>query len=523
LEQISPKARVARGATYLFIQGFLNALLGVIYVIVLYRTLGDEHPEELGIFALIFFILSLPQVFGTFALQSVAGKYIPQYISEDSLDKAKSVVVRILQIGALASAVSFSAIFLSAEWLSAEMLGTTYYTEILRIVALTSVFNIFYVLVSGFLQGLQKIRDLALINLAYTVAQNFVGILLLLAGWRLYAVVYGWLTGLAIASATGVILTAKYIGLSGRAHPVKPLFKFSLPLYLSGVIGFLMTWVDQLILVYYLGVVVLGIYNVAVRASVVPTIFSTSIITALFPQLSALYTKEGFSSLKDAFRVSSRYSVLVGFPLIVGLMVLSKPVVILFTGGGLYTEAILPLIIISIAALMSTLTIAAGPILLTLEKTRIVSLLSIISVILSAFLSYFTLVFLGLGMAGTAWARTIATIVGVALSLYVLNRVVPISFDKEALWKASVASLLMVFTILALDFARMVVSTASYGFLEIQLRLFPIYLISAGLVYIISIIALIAIKKRDIELVEEYLPRKFKRVAAWLERFAANE
>jgi len=530
LTQLAPKARVARGATYLFIQGFAQSLLGVVFFIVLARALSDR-PEEMGVFALLVFVLSLPLIFGTFALPSAAIKYISQYVAENNLDKAKSVVARALQIGLLSSAVAFGLLFIPAEWLSTLMFKTANYALVLRIVALASVFNILYVLASGFLQGLQKMRDVAAIGLAYTIVQYSVSIFLLYLGWRLYAVVYGWLVGLFVFSIAGLIITAKHLGIFGKPHQIKPLFRFSIPIYGAGVFSYLVGWIDQLILVSYLSLLpggaseaqrILGIYYVAVRASAVPNLFATSLITALFPQLSELYTKQGFNSLRDAFHISARYSVLIGFPLMVGLATLARPAIILFAGLK-YIEAADPLIIISIAALAGTLGVAIGPILMTLERTNIVSLLTMVSVVLSVFLSYFALAYLGLGMIGAAWARTIASIIGLVLSLYVLKRYILISFDKDALWKSSVASVFMVLAIVALDLTRKLLSSDSYEFLVISARALPIYVVVGGLAYFLALVALRAIKKHDIELVEEYLPKNLKQMAAWLERIAVAD
>jgi len=169
------------------------------------------------------------------------------------------------------------------------------------------------------------------------------------------------------------------------------------------------------------------------------------------------------------------------------------------------------------------LGIATGPILMTLERTKIVSLLAIVSVSLSVLLSYSALAVLGLGMIGTAWARTFASIIGLMLSLYVLTRFVPVSFDKEALWKASVASILMVIAIVGLDVVRMFLSPSSYEFLQLRLHLLPIYVIVGALAYFASMVGLRAIKKQDVELIYEYLPKKMKWVADWLSRIAMVE
>jgi len=519
LTDLRPTARVARGATYLFVQGFLTTMVGVVYFVVLAHTFSDV---EMGIFALLSFILALAQVLGTFALQSAAVKFIAQHLAENDLKKARAVVARVLQVGFLASSVAFLLLFLPAEPISSLMLGSPDYALLLRLLAPCSIFTILYVEVLSVLQGMQRMREVAILGLAYTLIHSSIGTYLLLVGLRLYAVVFAWLVGLSVTSVAGFLLTTKYLGVLGKPYPIKPLWNFSLPLYISGAIGFFVSWIDQLILVSFTNLQTLGVYYLAVRASVVPTLFSSSIITALFPQLSELYTKQGSTSLKDAFRVSARYAVLIGFPLIVGVAALAFPTIILL-GGVQYADAALPLIIISLSALVGTLGIAISPILMTLERTRIVSLLTVVSLGLSAFFTYFVLAVLGLGMVGTAWARTLAAIIGLVLSLYALTRYIPVSLDKEAVWKASVASLLMVISIVGLDVVRMFLSPSSYQFLVFRLHLLPIYVIVGALAYFASLIGLKAIKKRDVELIYEYLPKNMKWVADWLRRIAVIE
>jgi stage V sporulation protein B len=420
LESVGPTARVARGATYLLIQGFLNSIIGVVNFIVLAHVLADR-VDEMGVYTLLSFILALVPIIGALALPSAATKYISQYLAENNKMKARAVVVRVLQLGLLASAAAFAVLFIPAEWLSNAILGTANYTLLLRVLAFCSIFTLLSTEASGFLQGMQKMWQLAALGFGYTLLQAIISISLLLIGWRLYAVVLGWLAGLAMISITGLLLTAKYIGVLGKPAPIKPLLNFSLPIYFSGAVGFFVGWVDQLLLAALLGQRTLGVYSVAVRAAAIPSLFSSSIITALFPKLSELYTKQGSHSLEDAFKVSTRYSVLIGFPMIVGLATLAYPLVILF-GGVQYLDAVEPLIIICIATLASTFGMAIGSILLTLERTKIVSVLSVVSVGLSLLLSYTALIPLSLGMVGTAWARTLAAIAALGLNLYVLSR-----------------------------------------------------------------------------------------------------
>jgi len=527
LTSLRPTARVARGATYLFVQGFATAVISLVYFIVLAHILPKE---ELGVYALLSFIVTLPQVFGTLAFPSAAVKYIAQYLGEDNKEKAKSVIARVLQICVLSSVVALIVLVVQAELLSTLIFGNANYAQLLQIVGLSSVFMILNIAVTSFLQGLQRMREVAAIGLTYTLIQNGVSILLLYMGWGLYAVVIGWFLGLFIATVSGLVLTAKFLGIFGKPHPTKPLFRFSLPLYVSGGLGFFVSWVDQLILVSYMSLIegseraqlLLGIYYVAVRASVVPALFSSSLITALLPQLSELYAQQGSDSLKSSFTVSGRYAVLIGFPIIVGLATLAYPTIILFTGWSQWDASLAAssLVIMSLAALIGTVGVAVGPILMTLERTAVVSVTSVVSMIASVFLSYLALAYFNLGMIGTAWARTIAAVIGVLLSLYALKRYIPLYFDKEALWKASAASGLLVFAILAVDLMRKLVTPDSYQFLVIRLHQLPIYVLVGGLAYFIAFVALRGIKKMDVELIQEYLPKSLKPLASWLERFA---
>lgn len=515
----------------MFILGFGNSSVGLIYFIFLAHAFSDPLEQwQMGAYALLSFILVLAQTFGTFALSSAAVKYIAQYVGENASVKAKAVVTRILQISLLASAIAFIALFVPAEWLSTMVFGTASNAILIRLLAICSVFAILYLQAASFLQGLQRMRDYSITGLVYTLISTALGILLLLAGWRLVAVVIGWIVGYAVASIACLLLTAKYLGLFGKPYPIKPLVNFSFPIYISSCIGYFMGWVDQLLLVSYMGTLygateaqrILGIYNVAIRASVVPALFSNAIITALFPLLASMYAQQGQSSLRDAFRVSVRYSMLIGYPLIVGLATLAYPIIILF-GGWQYAEAVTPLIIVSISALFGTLGVAIGPILYTLERTKIASVLSFVSVVLSLVLSYFALAFLNLGMVGTAWGRTIAGIASLLLGLYILKRYVSISIDREALWKGLAACGFMVVLIFALDFVRKFFTSPPYQFLVIDLYLLPIYIVVGGAAYFLSLVLLKGIKKRDVELMQEYVPRRLKPVVAILERLAAAE
>jgi O-antigen/teichoic acid export membrane protein len=510
----SSGVRVARGATYIFVQGVVSTLISVVYLLFLVRIPQTRLPPppspDMGMYFVLTFILGLVQIAGTLALRSASTKYIAQYLAEGKLEKARSVASRVLQITLLTSLVLGALLFISAESMSTILFGTPKWTPLLQILAFASLFAILSLQILGFLQGLQKFRELAAVSLAQSIARYGVGIGLLYLGWGLFGVVCGWLVGSVVVAVAGIALTYRFLGSFEKPHPARPLINFSYPLYISGVLGFIANWVDQLFILPYMGEAGLGVYGWAVRAALVPSLISTSIVTALFPQLSELHAKRGADSLREAFRVSARYAVLVSFPMLVGLAVLAYPVMVVFAGME-YAEAALPLTIICLASLPITIGIAISPTLLTLERTKTASLVTLVVIFSNIIASYITLAHLSMGIIGPAWARFLAAFVGFWLGAYALKRILNVNFDREALWKASVASLLMA--------TAVTLSRTLESFLS-QLYLLPLYVIVGATVYFFSLAALKAIKKHDVELIQEYLPKRLKRLAVWLGRMA---
>jgi O-antigen/teichoic acid export membrane protein len=527
LTQPRPTTRVARGVTYLFIQGIASSVISLVYFVVLVGILPEK---EMGIFTLLTFTINLVPIFGTFALPSATTKYISQYLAEGNVEKAKSVVYRLLHVWLFSSVLFFCLLFLPAELLSELMLGSVEHAILFRLLAFCAVFNILNVLMQNCLRGLQKIGEFALISFAYAFLQSVLGIFLLLAGWGLLAIVISWLAGIAVSSLSSLTLTLKYLGLTRKPHPLKPLINFSYPLYISNIIGFFATWVDSLLIFSYTSAVLgsveaqqlLGIYYVAVRASLIPMLFSTAIITALFPQLSELYAQQGLNSLRDAFRVSTRYLALVGFPMIIGLATLSGPIIAIFAGPE-YAGAAFPLTIICFAALPATLGVAINPILMTLERTKTVSVITVISIFSNIVTSFVALAYLKLGLPGPALARTFSAIITFGLSVFALRRIFSLNFDNEALCKAAFSSLIMITVIFLLEVARRILMSSTNQLFDITLYMLILYIVVGAATYSLSLVALKTIKKYDIEMLHDYLPKGFKWIATWLSRLARLE
>jgi len=520
-ETSNPQAHVARGATFMVLQGFMSSAMGVIYVWLLLHTkeIAGQNlftTNDYATFAMLSFILSLATTLGVLSLRSSSVRHIAQYMAEGKKDSASSVVTRVLQVSLVTSSVILVVFFISAGLL----LGTFQNLFLtLFLLPLTSIFMIFYSQAQGFLQGLQKIRELASIAIIYAVVHYSVAIVFVYAGYGVFGIAVSWLLSTGLSCCLSFLVIFRNLGFTRKLHELKPLLLFSLPIYISMILTFIVGWVDQIIIVPIRGSDEFGVYNLAVRASSVSYIVSVAAVTSIFPKLSELQSLHGKQGLKDAFKVSTRYAALLGFPISLMVATLAYPIIVLFATAT-YLDAVGPLAVMCIASIPAILGLAIFPTLYTLKRTRAASSIAAISIISSALFSYFVLQFLNAGLTGVALARILAALIHFSLGVLVLRSSLDVEFDKDAIWKSVIAAIIMVISIFGLELLRSAIEPVSFEFLVLRLRLLPIYMCVGIIVYFVSLVLLRGFKNRDIELLHDYLPSRLRRIATLFRRIA---
>ena len=199
-EALSPQTHVARGATFIFLQGFLTSGLGVFYVWFLLHTKEiSGHilftELDMGLLTMLSFLLSLASTLGILALQSASVRFLAHYLAEGKRDKARSVVTRVLQVSLVTSLVMIVGLLIFAGEISRIFASPVI---ILILLPFCSALSIFYSQAQGFLQGLQKFRDFAAISILYSVIRYSIAVVLVYAGFGVLGIVISWLSTLVL-------------------------------------------------------------------------------------------------------------------------------------------------------------------------------------------------------------------------------------------------------------------------------------------------------------------------------------
>lgn len=238
--------------------------------------------------------------------------------------------------------------------------------------------------------GLGKIKNIAVYGASSTLVRWLCIVVLLLNGNGLTGLAIGWIIGDSIALLLYSITVIKSI--EPKLQAVRKyviilldLLRFSWPIYVSSIISFLYTWYDRVLILTFLTLSELGVYNVAYQAFSVPILIALSLSSSLLPYYGMAYGVGDNEAITLGVRRVSKYAMLIISPLMLGLAATAKPVITLFAGPQ-YELGWPVLTVLSVFGLVYSVSPALSNLLLIYGKTKIILLLNVSSIALSLIL-----------------------------------------------------------------------------------------------------------------------------------------
>ncbi len=439
--------------------------------------------------AVLLLVLGLSQITVSLGLPPTITRFTAESTGKGEL--LDSHVIRLAFATTLSISIAIGSVVVSfADSLSVLLFSTQDYSGALVLLGINIIVGgVYSSLVAGLL-GLQRLKELAVLDICRFMLQQALIIVFLLLGWKLRGVVAGWIFGYSFFVVGAASLTLR--GSHNRVVSLKELLAFSWPLYASEFVGFVYGWFDRALLVKYVPLAQLGVYNVAYTAFGVLATIPGAIATTLFPHYSELTGRHG--SLKVAVRTASRYVAIIGTPLALGLAVTARPALSLFAGVD-YEAGATILSILSVFLASTLIYSALGNILIVLKKPGLASTVTITSVFASLLSALVLLPQLGLN--GMAVSRGLGMMILLALTLQFARKNIAVIIDTEALWKSALASIIMAVSVITVE----VTIYSRY--------LLPLYAITGVAIYILMMRVLRAIRRSDIELVKAFLGRQW--------------
>jgi len=280
------------------------------------------------------------------------------------------------------------------------------------------------------------------------------------------------------------------LGLRKKSFSLRMLINFSWPLSIGNVINFAYSWFDRALLIAFVPLAALGVYNAAVTAFTVLSSISGSVNNALLPAYSSIYWRSGLASCRRATWLASRYASLAIVPISFGLLATAKIALTAFVGQA-YVGGTDALVVLSFFFALTAFGSVLAPMLVALSETRMVMWITVASVLMAVASAYLLLPFFGI--TGASIARGLVMVASLALTIVALRRMKAVSIDVTTLWKSLVAGGVMAGVLVLVQ----LVFYSSF--------LLPAYMVLGGIIYLTALRLLRAVQEHDIELIHKYL------------------
>ncbi|WP_435066139.1 oligosaccharide flippase family protein [Halobaculum sp. EA56] len=290
------------------------------------------------------------------------------------------------------------------------------------------------------LRGSLQVSEASVLQFFGDALYFIFGYLLVNAGFGIHGLVYGFLIGWTFVLGS-TFLRIGYRPLIPDTNTARSLVAFSRYSFISSVIGgAIYSWMDTLVIGYFLTPGAVSIYEAAWRISRGVSLISQSIGTALFPQISEWSLAGELDKIRNATKKSTTAALSVVFPAIVGAALIGRQ--LLEIGFGSETAVgYIPLIVLLIGKGPEAANGVIGRSLYGLDLPRYTAYAAVFFMLVNVLLNVGLVPLLGL--FGAASATSLAFGVNAIINGYFLRREVGFGLEWPELGFYLLASLCM--------------------------------------------------------------------------------
>jgi len=421
--------RIARGTGIIFAGSVISMFFGFLSRAVIARYFTTS---EYGVYNLALTVLSIALVIATLGFRNSLPRQVAFY-QEMEPSKVRDLISTALIIAALNSLVWLLVLILGAKFIS-QVFNEMRLTHVLKLIAPALPFSALIGVIISVSRGFGRVREQVYFqNIFYpTLFLAFV----VVGGLFKFSFSFVFLAYVVARAFTLLALTFDIwrsklfeFRVSVNFKLGKELIKFSIPLMLTGITGFVMTWTDTLMLGYYWGSETVGLYNGAAPIARLLPLFLNSAGLVFPPLATVLYARGNIKELGRVYQILTKWIFLATFPLF-SLVLLFPEATISFFFGVKYISAALALQILAFGFMFHTFFGLNWLSLVIIGENNFIMITNFISAAFNIILNTFLIPLYGL--EGAATATAISYIIVNAMNsakLYQRTKIHPFSWN----------------------------------------------------------------------------------------------
>jgi|AntDeeMinimDraft_4_1070355.scaffolds.fasta_scaffold03885_3 O-antigen/teichoic acid export membrane protein len=429
---IEEKVNIIKSSTKLFTSNGLRAVISFLALIYFTKNLPSSALGSFFLFQASLGILSIPADFGLLGA-------IEKRISEDNSPEQVLTTALLLKLIPL-SIVSILIILFQNninEYLEVELAG--WLVIGLFLLSLKE-------LMIKVLRGEMRVGETASLQFIDKFLWAAIGIILVLNGYGTEGLVYGLLTGHAFVFLIGMYKRSTNFGLPSW-EKAQSLYNYAKYNVISSTGSYVYNWMDVAMLGFFVSPSLISAYEVAWRVSSLLLMFSRSIATSLFPQISSWEIDGKYDEIESILPKTLFFTLLFVIPGFFGISILSKQILtIIFTPE--YAVAWVALIILSAERLFHSIHMILGRTLNGINRPNLAARATVASLLINLVLN--AVLISQFGIIGAALATSISFIVNAYLHAKYLSNYIDISVDRDNMSWLLFSSVLMSFVVLVI-------------------------------------------------------------------------
>jgi len=333
-------ARVlTRGSFFLFIGKSLSTVIMAVGSIIVARLLG---PENYGLYTLAMIAPSLLIPLSDLGISSALTRFSARFRSEGENRKVLALIKAGVGFKVISSMLLSLALLLLSGTIATGLLRRPEISFLIRFTSLYLLGQAVLMIIDSVFIGLDKMEKSCLLMNIQAIIKAVASPLLIIVGMGAIGAILGAGFGVFLAAVTGGAILLFHIYPILHRHnqteninfseAVKLMISYGAPLYLSTIILTLLMQYRNFILALFASNTEIGNYTTAMNFSILITLISYPIVTALFPAFSKLGVSEEHDAVKRMFNAAVKYTSLLVIPSSLVIAIFSKELVDLLYG-----------------------------------------------------------------------------------------------------------------------------------------------------------------------------------------------
>ncbi|WP_297444274.1 flippase [Desulfurobacterium sp.] len=386
-------AELVKGAGTAFGFRILGIVFGYLFTLLVTRTLS---ARAWGIFALCLVVLQISSVVGRLGMDTALLRFTAEYTAKERPDILKGIYKKALTLVIPFSIMVAVSVYFISPVLASAVFKKPYLTPYFHIISFAIVPFVLLWIHRESIRGLKKIKQYMLLQ-----QTGISGIALILFTAGIYLIgrnvelpIFSYVTAIVVLSIIAFLMWKKYLYYfcyskllhagespvpchSERSeespHPLrhseascaeeflfsyKALLSVSIPMLLSSSLALIMGWTDTVMLGMFRSAQEVGVYNVALRVSMITSITLMAINTIAAPKFAEFWGKGDIKGLAKVAQQSTKLIFWTSFPILLLFLIFPKPILGIF--GEEFKAGAVALMILTIGQFVNVTTGSVG-------------------------------------------------------------------------------------------------------------------------------------------------------------------